>query len=513
MTSEHTKSGHQPRGSADGTEVLVVGAGPTGLTLAAELLKSGTEVRVVDRAERSNPHSKAITLWPRALEAFAAVGAGDAIYERGLKLRAANYYAGTKLLNRLVFRPMPGTRYPYPLSLAQSETEEFLRVALAELGGKVEYGRRVRSVQAGPDQVNAVFEDGSSVLADWLVGCDGAHSTVRAEAGIAFEGATYPQTFVLADGVYDTPLAHDESYYFMGPKGVIVVVGLPDGLLRVFGAVAPDVPVTDALATVQQIVAERSPFPLRLVEARGSGVFQVHRRIADRMRQGRILLAGDAAHIHSPAGGQGLNTSVQDSHGAAWRLAAIQRGTLPASALDSWEAERLHVARHVVADADRQTRMWSVTGWRRRRRDLSLAVTSRVPALAQRVPIGISQLRLAYPNGEPGHPVLRPGSRLPDVALNGGRWLHDHLHSGRHLLLVSATDAEPARELLARAAEAPVEVVQVDDRILRALGVRTTLACLVRPDGVIAASGTLVDPAAAERLLARLPAGRPTLNV
>jgi len=334
--------------------------------------------------------------------------------------------------------------------------------------------------------------------------------------GAGLEGVTYPQTFMLVDGWFDTDYAHDESCYVMHPEGVIVILGLPDGQYRAFVSVPPDAAAGDAEHEVTRVLSAHSPRRIDLVAPTGAGTFQVHRKMADRMRAGRLLIAGDAAHIHSPAGGVGMNTGVQDAHTLAWRLASVVSGTLPADELDAWERERLTVARGVIADTDRQTRMWLLAGWRRRLRDLLIGVGLRTTLLERTLPRRLAQLDLVVPAAGPKLGRLRPGARLPDVDLGNGTRLHDQFDAGQHLLLglgPGGTDVLRgwAREgRLDPAAARPLAVTDRPDglpagvsaladprsRLRRAIGAPRDGVCLVRPDAVIAAAGKPGDDAA-----------------
>jgi 2-polyprenyl-6-methoxyphenol hydroxylase-like FAD-dependent oxidoreductase len=446
------------------TEVLVVGAGPTGLTLAAGLLRRGIRVRIIEKADSANEagHSKAITLWPRALEAFQTLGVGTVMFDLGVKPAATSYYSGGRRIGRMRMRPLADTRFPVPISLPQATTERVLRQVVEEAGGKIEFGRTLESLATEGNGVLARLADGEAIRADWVVGCDGAHSAVREQTGVSFDGATYPQTFLIVDGEYDTDFASDESYYAMGPAGVLVVVGLPDGLHRTFASVPPGESVDDAEAAMRKVLAERSPLRIEQVRSVGSGVFQIHRKMVDRMRIGRVLLAGDAAHIHSPAGGLGLNTGVQDSVSLAWRLADVVRGNRTEAELDVWAAERLFVARHVLAETDGQTKLWMMRGWRQRLRDIAIDIGLRTGVIERVMARRMAQFDLVVPPGGAAVGRLRPGGRLPDVVLADGRRLHD---------LLSA-------DLL---------VVFDDPKVCRSLGMPRGAACLVRPDGIIAA--------------------------
>ena len=502
------------------SEVLVVGAGPTGITLATELLRRGVDAKLVDRAERHNPHSKAIVIWPRAVDVFDRLGVAEKIVAAALPLTAANYYTGRRRVARIRFRGIPGTRYGVPLSLPQSRTEGFLRQALHAAGGAISYGRGVASLQAGQQDVAVTFDDGRAERVPWVVGCDGAYSTIRAGADVGFAGAAYTQTFALVDGEWETPLPIGESHYFMSPSGVLVVVGLPGGQLRAFVSLPEAVQPADVTSAVAELAAQRCPVPLRLARAEGGGVFRIQRRLADRFRRGRVLLAGDAAHVHSPAGGQGLNTSIQDAHELGWRLAGVIRGELTEAALDEWAAQRRHVAARVVADTDQQTRMWLWSGWRARLRDGVLSGAQHTGLLDRLAPPRLAQLNLSYPLGEGGHGAygrLIAGRRAPDIPVDATHTLHELLRPGRPVVLLAEDPRRPwqttwpAQPIDAgaygRPGGAPL-VVRLDPAsaaVRRALGVRHGGAALIRPDGVVAAAGTQTD----RDLLTRIAHGLP----
>ncbi|GGK87825.1 pentachlorophenol monooxygenase [Sphaerisporangium melleum] len=502
------------------SDVLIVGAGPVGLTLGAELLRRGVAVRLVEKADRPHPHAKAIIMWPRALEALARIGAAEEVVARGHVIRAQNYSSGGRRLARTRFDGLTGTRHPYALSLPQEQTEAVLRERFLALGGEIEFGARFGGLRQDGGGVQVEFSgmDGAERWESrcrWLVGCDGAHSAVRRALGVPFTGASYPQQFLLADGPWETPLGHDEAHYYMTPSGVVVIVGLPAGQYRVFVSVAPDAPVDDPVRTVQEAASERVPVPVHLLGSPRTGVFRVHRRAAERFREGRVLLAGDAAHIHSPAGGQGLNTGIEDASSLAWRLAGVVHEARPESVLDEWERERRHVALSVVRDTDRQTRLWTMRGWRCRVRDAALHVAQATGVLDRTVVPRQAQLTLAYPGPRRRIGRLAVGGRLPDVPLPQGGWLHDLLRAAPDVCLVLfARPGSPGPDLAAgRWRTVPgVDVVQVESEAVRAaLGLRGEVSAVVRPDGVVAEvdeiGGRRVT-AWLERYLSPVPAAR-----
>lgn len=531
--------------------VLVVGAGPAGLTAATGLLQQGVPVRVIDRAERPNPHAKAITLWPRALEALHRLGAAEEILDRGLALHAQNYHSGGKQVARLTFRKVGDTRFPFAVALPQQQTEEALRRRFEELGGRIEFGVRLTSLRQDAGGVTAsVTRDGevSELRADWVIGADGAHSAVRSAIGTGYEGETYPQQFLLSDGPCETSLAPDEAHYFMTAKGVLVVVGMPGGNFRVFTSLAPDAVVSeDVRAEVQRAASERCPVPIELTGEHRTGVFRVHRKVADRFREDRVLLIGDAAHIHSPAGGQGLNTGIEDGATLAWRLASVVRDGAPREVLDRWEDERRAVARGVLDDTDLQTRLWMMKGWKRNVRDLALRAGERTGVLDRFVTPRQTQLSLVHAGsrraaGRPhGTGRLREGARLPDVRLSAarphggvsGERLHDLLPADRPLLLVLAADQRDAQRA-AEAADAAAALAGPGHRTVlvstvptpedpsavpvladpagalhASLGVRGPAVCLVRPDAVVSTVSPLGDLRLIRDIVAAAPRSHP----
>jgi 2-polyprenyl-6-methoxyphenol hydroxylase-like FAD-dependent oxidoreductase len=465
--------------------VMIVGAGPVGLTLGCELQQRGVDVRLIERVDRPHPHAKAIILWPRGLEALARVGAAERVVAEGHVIEAQNYSSGPRRLARTRFDKLTGTRYPFALCLPQEQTEAALRQRFHDLGGKIEFGVRLEDFTQDGDGVQLTLssQQGSwQERCSWLIGCDGAHSTVRDRLGVPFNGASYPQQFLLSDGPCETPLPHGEAHYFMTPKGVLVVVGLPGGLYRAFVSVAPDLPVEDAAAVVAEAAAERCPVPLRMVGEQRTGVFRVHRKNVERYRVGRVLLAGDAAHIHSPAGGQGLNTGIEDASSLAWRLAPVVAGTAPVSDLDVWERERLHVARGVVRDTDQQTRLWLLRGWKARARDVLLHGAQSAGLLDRVVVPRQAQLTLTYPGAHRRTGRLVTGGRLPDVPLGEGRWLHDLIQpSGATLLLFGGSGATVP--------PGPHTVRLDSPQVRSALHVGSNTAALIRPDAVVAWAG------------------------
>jgi 2-polyprenyl-6-methoxyphenol hydroxylase-like FAD-dependent oxidoreductase len=348
-------------------DVLVVGAGPTGLTLAGQLLALGAAVRIVDRQLDRVHESRALAVQPRTLEVLRGLGLAETLVERGNDTSRLQVHAGERVVAvRLFDVGLEDTAYPFLLFISQAETEAVLNEHLAEQGAQVERGVELVEFQAGEEAVRCMLRQGHErterLQARYLVGCDGAHSSVRHGAGIPFEGGAYPQTFVLGDLEVDGDLASDVGH-------------------------------------------------------------------AARYRAGRVFLAGDAAHVHSPAGAQGMNTGIQEAWNLGWKLAIVARGIADEALLESYEIERQPIGRFVLRFTDRAARIATSES-----RGLRLLRTELVPRLAPLVLRSsraraygfrtVSQLRINYrrsPAVREGEPTLKrgpkAGDRLPDARI------------------------------------------------------------------------------------------------
>ncbi|MBC9725832.1 FAD-dependent oxidoreductase [Streptomyces sp. TRM68367] len=507
-------------------QVVVVGAGPTGLTAACELLRHGVRVRVLDKRDEPSGHSKALLLWPRTVEVLAQLGVEKEARGRAIPIGRFSYYSSGRPVARLDF-----DAETTPLCLPQRGTEDVLRELLGRLGGRVERGWTLQGLDQRADAVELRLTDPEgadrTLTADWVIGADGAHSTVRDALGVPFEGATYANAFMLADAHGGRHLARDEAHYFQSPGGVLVVVPLPDGRHRWF-VNAPHGEETATLPLLQRLVDERGPGGVALEDPEWISTFRVHHRLAARMRQGRCFLTGDAAHIHSPAGGQGLNTGLQDAHNLAWKLAGVIQGRFGTPLLDTYERERHAVARQVVRDTDIQTRAWLVSvPWKIRARDALLRGADRTGMLRKYAPV-MAGRRVTYP-------AVLPPSVLPSRTLSRrrrtrsgiGTVFPDHLLPASlriprpqgpdatpqpyHLVTVGREASGALHEKAARTAARWSPVLTH----IRLTGEASALPrgdagfYLVRPDGYIAFHGHSGDLVALDDVLAGLSVRRP----
>jgi 2-polyprenyl-6-methoxyphenol hydroxylase-like FAD-dependent oxidoreductase len=447
-------------------DVLVVGAGPTGLTLACELGRHGASCRVVDADGGPTPphESRALAVWERTLEVFESVGVIGAVLAKGKPIRALNVNAEGRRLVRVELDPHdPDTPYPVVLALPQGDTERALLDRLTGHGLSVEWETRLTDLRQDDDGVIATVAgaDGGerTVRARWLVGCDGARSVVRHALGLRFEGAEYPESFLLADARVSWDVPDGEAQLFYLPEGgAVAAFPLPGEdrwrLIDVSGAVETDDPGRIAARFEEHLRA--AGFPRATVtDVPWTSSFRIHRRIVDRFRVGRVFVAGDAAHIHSPAGGQGMNTGIQDAHNLAWKLALVASGRARDALLDSYGAERRPVATEVLKQTDRATKLVTVHGvLSRHLRDQAVKFLGSFESARRKVVSTLSEVEIDYRDspavgddraGLRGvldfGSALRPGDRAPDVRLDPGdsggpARLFEALAGTRHTLLV-----------------------------------------------------------------------------
>ncbi len=389
-------------GGLSAPEVLIVGAGPTGLTLAFELSRRGVRARIIDaRAEPAN-ESRAIAVHARTLELFEKSGITDELVAEGTPLRGAVLRAGDRVLASASFEELD-SRFRFAVSVPQHVTERVLAERVAHVGAEVERGVSLTSLSDRGDVVEATLAhaDGTreEVAAMWVVGCDGARSTVRREVRLDFGGTTADETFWLGDVTLEWSEPADRISAFFAPDGALVVFPLPGGRSRIV-ATAPD--ESDAheapsLAALTELLDRRVALDVRARDLGWSSRFRVHCRQVPRYRVGRVFVAGDAAHCHSPLGGQGMNTGIQDALNLAWKLALVQRGVAPESLLDSYHVERHAVGADVLRATDVATRVATLRHpVARAVRDSVAGFLSSLEPVQQRIRENVAELSVAY---------------------------------------------------------------------------------------------------------------------
>jgi 2-polyprenyl-6-methoxyphenol hydroxylase-like FAD-dependent oxidoreductase len=377
-------------------DVLIVGAGPTGLALAATLHRAGISALIVDQLETGQNTSRAAVIHAHTLEVLDSLGVSEELTRAGLKLTRFTLRDRDSTLVKLHFDELP-SRFAHLLMLPQDITERILRDALAGTRQQVRWGCRVESLIETAQGIEATIQSKGvfeTVRARYAVGADGMHSMVRKTAGIGFTGSSYEDSFVLADVDMNWDHGRDEVMLFFSPAGLVVVAPLPGGRFRLV-ATLDNAPEKPGLADLQALLDTRGPTrgSAQVTCVHWSSRFRLHHRVADRYREGRFLLVGDAAHAHSPAGGQGMNTGLVDACVLGRLLADVIAGRRVPAALDDYESLRRPAAEQVLGLAGRLTAMATAKSAPRRfMRNLLLRVVGLLPVARRRLQLQLSGL-------------------------------------------------------------------------------------------------------------------------
>ena len=377
------------------TDVLIVGGGPTGLALATYLQQAGVGHLLVDALPAGLNTSRAAVIHAHTLEMLDKLGVVAELQASSLPLSKFTIRDRDEALMQITFEELP-TAFRHILMLPQPQTEAILSKRLESLGGNVR--RNVRATGAVQEsdhvvvQLNRAGRREEEVRARFVVGADGMHSSIRGATDIQFEGETYGESFVLADVRMDWPLGQSEVSLCFSPAGLVVVAPLPDGSFRIV-ATMDDAPETPSIEDIQKLLDERGPVsaPASIQEINWSSRFRVHHRLASSYRDGRILLMGDAAHVHSPAGGQGMNTGLVDAIVLGEALTAVIRDCAPLSVLDDYARARRPAAAEVLSLASRLTRIATVRpGFLRLLRNVALRLLNRLPRFKMKLALQLS---------------------------------------------------------------------------------------------------------------------------
>ena len=524
-------------------DILIVGAGPTGLTMAAVLARHGLRPRIIDRATQPPPdRSRAVVLQARTLELFEDFGIVQEVLAEALVVDEISFFSRSGKRGTLRIDPRwIDSRYGRIVSLPQDRTEAILDRLLSRSDLEVERGVELVALADRDATVEATLRhaDGreEQVSADWVAGCDGLHSAVRELSGIPFVGSTYPDEGLLGDVEIRWPLPDCQIAICPGVTGVLLAFPLPG--VRHFRAILVQpatggmdqrsLPADEFLGQVREALPK---FPhgdaVELEATHWLTRYRLHRKAAATYRRGRSFVAGDAAHVHSPVGAQGMNTGIQDAYNLGWKLALVTRGEAPPSLLDSYEAERRPVGERLLRVTDRAFAI-AAGGGRLGRTVRQLLPTFAIralqlPVLRKRIARFVSQTGIRY-RGSPvsmeAHGASRldskaphAGDRAPDVELAPARWLAELLHGPRHTLLlfagrstallerfatmseeIEARYGSLVRPVIVRLDPAHPAIGEVDRRgaAHERYGAEAGAIYLVRPDGYIAFRGAGTD--------------------
>ena len=462
-------------------DVIVVGAGPAGLLLAGDLAQAGVSCAVFERRSGRSGLTRAFTVYARTLEQLDVRGAADELVALGTPLAELRLFAGAALdLSRLP------SRFPYLLVAPQYQTERVLEERAARVGADVRYGSEVTGLTQHPDGVEVkVRQDGHPdrvVRAGWMVGADGIHSTVRQALGIPFPGKAVVRSVMLAEVQLSQPPADVMTVSSIG-EAFALLVPFGDGWYRVIAWHRRNQPSEDApvsLAEVAEVTRQVFGTDYGMHDPRWISRFHSEERQVPRYRDGRVLLTGDAAHVHSPAGGQGMNTGIQDAANLGWKLAATVHGWAPDGLLDTYHAERHPVGRQVLRTSGALLRLFTLPPALVAARDVLTLAASRIPFAANWLAGTLSGLTISYPAPPGAHPLA--GKRVADLPLADGRRLYEALRGGRFLLAASpgALPADAADGYGDRVDATPI-------------GDASGIVALIRPDAYIAWAATAAE--------------------
>ncbi|MFG1479649.1 FAD-dependent monooxygenase [Xanthobacter sp. V4C-4] len=485
--------------------VLIAGAGPVGLTMALELTRYGVPVRLIDKISEATHTSRAVAVWPRTLELLDRSGAAADIIAMGNKVTVANILSGGRAVASLSLDEVPSP-YPFALMVPQYDTEAVLRRHLAAHGVEPEFGVELLGFEQDDDSVSARLRepDGTESIKRFafLIACDGAHSVVRHRLGLEFQGDTLGLDWTQGD-------FHLSGYPF--PSSQMAIFWHEDGPLLFF-PMAPDrarIITSLGVSTGAEPVALEQKAFQKMVDARGPGgitltgtewvsAFRINERQVENYRSGRVFLAGDAAHIHSPAGGQGMNTGMQDAINLAWKLALVSHGVASAPALlESYDLERRPVGAQVIAASGRMTRIGTLPDHTLQHvRDFVAHILMGLPPVQRAITGLMAEVSIGYPNSPLNGPSLgevKAGARVRPVAGVAP------FGSG-NTPVFTACGGSGATELASRF-----------PRLVVALACPSgeeTLLSLVRPDGYLAAAVQDADWEALIPYLDHIGAGR-----
>jgi 2-polyprenyl-6-methoxyphenol hydroxylase-like FAD-dependent oxidoreductase len=474
------------------TDVLIVGAGPVGLFLANECIRRGLRWRLVEARSSQSEHSKALAIFPRTMEIFDMAGLVGPFLEKANRVTSVAVMTHDRTLARMQFTPEESP-YRFVAMVPQNVTEDLLVKELVRRGGSVEYKTTFVSAVPQDDYVGVTLDHKGRRLdltAAFVVGCDGAHSAVRHQLNLPFEGAAYPDSFVLADIETNETLPADQLQLCPSELGPVAIFPMSATRRRIVASIQNPEGDAPSLALVQKILAERGPSGIEARATFWSSYFRIHHRQATQLRVGRIFIAGDAAHLHSPFGGQGMNTGLHDVWNLVWKLDLVLRGHGSELLLESYSRERRPVIKQVIETTHFLTKaLGTPSKLAQILRDAVIPMLSRLAPFQHAFVQRLSELGISYQ----GSPLVEgAGERFFDNSLRGGNGIRS-----RFLLLLNndaeSATAENARQLVGSFAD------MVELRWTERAGVT-----LLRPDGYVAYNESSADSVAALGLVRSL---------
>lgn len=492
------------------TEVIIVGAGPTGLSLACQFIRYGIDFVIVDKKETVTPYSKALGVHARTLEVYEQLGLAERAVAEGTIASKARFLEGGEIRGEVDLSSV-GTglsKYPYMLVLEQSKNERMLYDYVLAHGKDVCWQTELAELLHDENQVTAKIRNANgeicTIEAKYLVGCDGAKSPVRHLLDLKFEGSTFERIFYVADARVDWKFSHDALHVCLAKHSLVAFFPMPgENRYRIVGGFPEEFSKDEGDVLYEEIqdrIKEEANLDLDISSVNWFSTYKVHTRHTESFRKGRCFLAGDSAHVHTPAGGQGMNTGIQDGYNLAWKLAFVLQGKADEKILESYDSERLENARNLVNSTDRMFNFLTGEDWL-----MNLVRLHLFPRLAGRAltiekvrkeffkrlsQIGINYRRhpLSQHIGDEDF-VVKAGDRLPYFSVDGES-VFDRLHAPKFHLLVFA-DGENGHRPLADEIESEFAGMvdfhnfALSPKIAEIFGSEKPFMTLLRPDNYI----------------------------
>ncbi len=519
------------------TPVLIIGAGPTGLLMACELARRGIKFRIIDKKPERTLTANAVGIQPRTLELLDNLGLVHQFLKLGHECSAIHLHEGGNDLARISFEHLDSI-YHFILALPQSETERLLNEHLMEQGQEVERPLELTALTQENQLLTCTLtslENGQSEIlrCDWLIACDGANSKVRELCQIPFPGQDLTEQFMVANAEMSSFLSNNEVHLFFNPGTLLITVPFGSHHYRI-GVNLHQSPRKFLIEKeVKELIQERSQGDYDVNSVSWISPFWIHSKTVQKLRYGAVFLAGDAAHIHSPAGAQGMNTGLQDAYNLAWKLALVIQGQAKPELLDSYQEERYPLVSQIVKQAENFTKIALFENpFLRKLRNLLFKLLNSQPRLLKKFSMRLTQLSLRYKKSSAidyrnkvSRKAPRPGERVPDVLINQGNRLHLFLRHPQHKVLLftgpaaKEKDVKKIQALLAWLEQQYPELIKpfiimpnktvgvnnliLDERsaIHKRFHIQSPAIYLIRPDNYIAYCSKNLDSTRLQKIL------------
>jgi 2-polyprenyl-6-methoxyphenol hydroxylase-like FAD-dependent oxidoreductase len=507
-------------------EVLIVGAGPTGLMMACQLALNGVTFRIIEKNSGPTTQSRALAIHARSMEIFSQMGLAEKFIAQGKKARAINYVVNGKVKQQIRLEEFGKemTEFPFILILDQSKTEQLLLDFLNGFEIQVEWNTELTTFEQTNDRVRSILAYNNkqeSLETSYLIGADGAKSKVREVLNIPFEGKTYQQSLFVLDCKVDANLKDDEGYIAFSKYSLAAIFRLPDGRCRIISLVPPEFNRKDTITfdDVEKTFASRMQMDIKLSDPKWISIYRSHHRCTANFRKGRCFLVGDSAHVHSPVGGQGMNTGLQDAYNLAWKLAFVIQGKAKPALLETYEEERLPTAKDLVKSIDRVFSL--VTSENIFFRFIRMHISPKVLTLLRINPLArfafrkLSQIGIRYEHssltqmaslGKFPSKAPKPGERFPFLLFMDASGKESTIQSmvngiSFQLILFLVNEGDKRFDSIDNIAHSfagavSVTLIQLNERtieVYKALGMQNGGYYLIRPDMHVAYRSTVID--------------------